>query len=318
MTTPPFAPKPPSAGIVLACTSLAFAMMAFLAYLWWTASPVLGRLYAGIRIAESAGLWLLTSWGRYFTSAPPGAPYEFASIFKSSVPFGIAATLLTAAIGFFAYRKRATRHLDVVLAEPAGGFTTESILRDLMPVLPHVVLSTAPAANERSAGIAARPSPNPFTGLRDLRDTRSVSEAVAHVSWQEAATLALLLDAITPLPDRTRREALLEIAWKAARSDKAERLTPPVVANVQATLTQAVSELGDRDLSLLERAHDILGSVETVHEAIADLASLAQSERRLILPEFAWLRHLDPLLHEMIVAAGPDMSIWFKSANAQL
>lgn len=318
MKTPATEPKPPSAGIVLACASLAFAMMAFMSYLWWTASPVLGRLYAGIRIAESASLWLFTSWGKYFTSAPSGAPYEFTSIFKSSVPFGIAATLVTAAIGFLAYRKRANQHLDVVLAEPAGGFTTDAILRNLMPVLPHVTVPTATAANEGYAGTASRPSPNPFTSLRDLRDTRSVSEAVAHLTWQEAATLALLLDAITPLPDRTRRDGLLESAWNAARSDKAERLTPPVVAIIQATLTQAVSELGDRDLSLLERAHDILASAETTHEATAELASLAQSKRTLILPEYAWLRHLDPLLHEMIIAAGPDVRIQFTTANAKL
>lgn len=318
MTTPPSAPKSPSAGIVLACASLAFAMMAFLAYLWWTASPVLGRLYAGIRIAESAGLWLLTSWGRYFTSAPSGAPYEFTSIFKSSVPFGIAATLVTAAIGFLAYRKRANQHLDVVLAEPAGGFTTEAILRDLASVLPHVAVPTGPAANEGCAGTAARPSPNPFTGLRDLRDTRSVSTAVAHLSWQEAATLALLLDAITPLPNRTRRDALLKIAWKAAKLNKAGSRTPPDVAIIQAALNLAVSELGDRDLSALEQAHQSLAAAETIHEATAELASLAQSERTLILPEFAWLRHLDPLLYELIIATSPDLRIQFTAANAKL
>ncbi len=318
MRTPPSAPKSPSAGIVLACASLAFAMMAFLASLWWTASPVLGRLYAGIRIAESAGLWLLTSWGRYFTSTPSGAPYEFTSIFNSSVPFGIAATLVTAAIGFLAYRKRATRHLDVVLAEPASGFTTEAILRDLAPVLPHVAVPTGPAANEGCAGTAARPSPNPFTGLRDLRDTRSVSEAVAHLSWQEAATLALLLDAITPLPDCTRRDALLEIAWKAAKPNRAGRQTLPVVAIIQTTLTLAVSDLGERNLSALEQAHQILAEAETIHEATAGLASLAQSKRTLILPKFAWLRHFDPLLHEMIVAPGQDARIQFTAANAKL
>lgn len=303
MTTTSSAPKHFTAGIVLACASLMFAVMAFLAYLWWSASPVLGRLYAGIRVAESAGLWLFTSWGKYFTAAPVGASYHFTSIFKSSVPFGIAATLVTAAIGFLAYRKRASRHLDVVLATPKGGFTSEAILRDMKPVLPHAVLPPLPSATEGSAGVAARPSANPFASLRDLRDTRSVSEAITHLSWHEAATFALLLDAITPIPDRTRPEALLKSAWKTIRPDKSGKRPVPnesAIAAIQATLAQAISDLGGRDLALLEQAHDALTIASTTHEVASALSYLAQSNRTLFLPDYAWLGTLDPLLHRQI------------------
>ncbi len=103
---------------LVAAALLAFASMGLLAAIWAAASPILGRLYAGVRIAESAGLWLFTGWGRYFTSVPAGKPFDFLSIYKSSLPFGLASAVGTAAIGWAAYRKVSRRHIRAVLAAP--------------------------------------------------------------------------------------------------------------------------------------------------------------------------------------------------------
>ena len=74
---------------------IAFATMAVLSLMWWTLSPFLGRVYTGVRLAESLILWKFTGWGSYFTTVPAGQPFVFVSIYKSSVAFGVIATLLT-------------------------------------------------------------------------------------------------------------------------------------------------------------------------------------------------------------------------------
>lgn len=98
---------------------IAFATMAVLSLMWWTLSPFLGRVYTGVRLAESLILWKFTGWGSYFTSVPAGQPFVFLSIYKSSVGFGLVATALTVLIGFFAWRKRSREHIEVVNTAPS-------------------------------------------------------------------------------------------------------------------------------------------------------------------------------------------------------
>ncbi|MGN7126805.1 hypothetical protein [Methylorubrum thiocyanatum] len=305
------APRPLTVPLVLAAAALTFAAMALMTFVWWTASPIVGRLYAAVRIAESAGLWLFTGWGRYFTTVPAGEPFAFLSIFKSSVPFGVAASFATAAIGILAYRKRSTRHLDVVLGTPKGGFTAATILREMVPVLPHASIQAAPAPGAgvsapNTAPTPAAASPNPFGAVRDLRDNVAVSQAQASLSWPEAAALALLLDAIAPVVDRSRPEALLKAAWKAARRVPADRPAPPTAmeqATIQAALTQAMSELTERSVPDLERAHEAVAVAGSTHDVAAALSRIAQSCGRLRVTDFAWLFTVDPLLHTEIVTA---------------
>ena len=91
---------------------LGIGLVAMLCVLWFVASPLLGRIYLWSRVAETAGMWLFTGWGRYFWSVPQGRPFLFASPFYSSVPFNLAFGLLIAAMGVKAHRKILTRHID--------------------------------------------------------------------------------------------------------------------------------------------------------------------------------------------------------------
>ncbi len=289
-----------TAPVILTLGLLAFAAMALLAFVWSSASPVLGRVYAAIRIAETGGLWLFSGWGQYFTSVPKGEPFSFISIFKSSVPFGVVAGMLIATLGALAYQKRKTSHLDVLMAPPPGGHTPESLIAEMMPVMPHLLPPAPPREGDGVIERAPPLSPNPFSALRDLRDGRSVQEAMASLSWPEAAAIALLTDALAPVSDRSRQEALDKEVWKAARAG-----TPPARDDglAHTALTQAACDLRERDMEALEQAHEALAAPGSTHDAIAALAQLAYSRRKLRLPKFAWLDRLDPHVHARVYTA---------------
>lgn len=83
-----------------------------LAALWFVASPIIGKIYAFIRIFETGGTWLLTGWGRYFWSVPYGKSYAFKSIFLSSVTFNIFFGVLVILIGIIAHYKIKEKHIS--------------------------------------------------------------------------------------------------------------------------------------------------------------------------------------------------------------
>ncbi|MGN8096832.1 hypothetical protein [Methylobacterium sp. 22177] len=284
---------------LVAAALLAFASMGLLAAIWAAASPILGRLYAGVRIAESAGLWLFTGWGRYFTSVPAEKPFDFLSIYKSSLPFGLASAVGTAAIGWAAYRKVSRRHLRAVLAAPPGGFGTEAIRTALQPAFPHLIPPGRPLAR------SSRPEPNPFAGLRDLRDGSAVWTAMEVLPWPQAATLALATDALAPIADRTPIESVTRLVWRLVRADHPEP-KPSDLTLIKDTLTQVMTELSGRDLRALDAAHACLAAASTMHDALAALTVAARDKRVFPVTAVAWLRFADPLLHERVVSAELD------------
>ncbi len=104
-----------SAARIVGLGVVGFTTLAVLSLLWWTFSPTLGRAYAALRLIETISLWRFTGWGRYFTGMPAGRPFAFVSIYQSSVGFGLVAALLTALIGYLAWRKRSRDHIDALI-----------------------------------------------------------------------------------------------------------------------------------------------------------------------------------------------------------
>ena len=87
-------------------------MLFLMCGLWFAGSPILGRIYMWGRIYETVGFWLFSGWGHYFWTVPKGRPFVFVSIFYSSVAFNVFFGFLVALVGFKAYRKVKTRHID--------------------------------------------------------------------------------------------------------------------------------------------------------------------------------------------------------------
>lgn len=74
-------------------------------------------------------------------------------------------------------------------------------------------------------------------------------------------------------------------------------------ATIQAALTQAMSELTERSVPDLERAHEAVAIAGSTHDVAAALSQIAQAGRRLRVTDFAWLVNVDPVLHAEIVTA---------------
>lgn len=305
-----------TAGRIVAAGALAFATMAVLALVWWSFSPILGRVYAGLRLAETAFLWKFTGWGTYFTTMPAGQPFAFVSIYKSSVPFGVAATLLTMLLGILAWRKRTHHHMEVLITAPAAGFSQQAILKAFAPPdrlvrRPDTAAteSELPAAEAEGEAEASEPPippvPNVFKDLRDLRNGRAVEVVADSVPWHLAAALTLTIDALAPLKDRKGHAAVLKAAWKAADAFAADPAAEPPAA-AQAALRGymfvAITDLAGRDVPALDRVHAVLGRAEHLQDAVAELASQALAVGRLRFPDYAWLRHVDPTLQSAVTS----------------
>lgn len=307
-----------TAGRIAAAGALAFATMAVLALIWWSFSPILGRVYAALRLAETAFLWKFTGWGTYFTTMPAGEAFAFVSIYKSSVPFGVAATLLTMLLGTLAWRKRTHHHMEVLITAPAAGFSQPAILEAFAPPDRLVrrpdtgaIESELPAAEAEAEGEAEAseppvpPVPNVFKDLRDLRNGRAVEAVADSVPWHLAAALALAIDALAPLKDRNGHTTVLKAAWKAADAFAADPAAEPPAAALLALrghMFLAITDLAGRDVSALDRVHAVLGRAEHLQDAVAELATHALAVGRLRFPDYAWLRHVDPTLQSAVTS----------------
>ncbi|KXV70027.1 hypothetical protein AD951_04085 [Acetobacter malorum] len=120
---------------VILIVPLLLFFCALLSLLWFVASPMIGFIYRLIRAVESLGIWLFMPWGRYFFSVPHGQGYAFTSIFLSSMPFNwlFAASIL--GIGFLAYNKAKTVHIDAKIKndKPVG---YKDLMRMQAPIFP--------------------------------------------------------------------------------------------------------------------------------------------------------------------------------------
>ncbi|WP_234053785.1 MULTISPECIES: hypothetical protein [unclassified Xanthobacter] len=104
--------------------------------LWLVVNPVLGPVYRVVRLVETGGLWLLTGWGKYFFSVPWGGGYEFAALFRSSIPFGMLLSVLVGLMGYSAYKKVIANHIDSFTAhEQPPGY--RDIMRKVSALYPH-------------------------------------------------------------------------------------------------------------------------------------------------------------------------------------
>ncbi|SFG79000.1 hypothetical protein [Methylobacterium gossipiicola] len=291
-----------SPGRIVALGAIGLATMAMLGLLWWTFSPILGQVYAGMRLAETATLWRFTGWGQYFMTMPAGQPFAFVSIYKSSVGFGLVATGLTALLGCLAWRKRSREHIEVLITAPAPEFSQEVILAKFAPPLCRVRSPSGADETDAPAPVAVA---NPFAGLRDLRDARAVEGVAESVPWQFAAVLFLTIDAAAPLKDRKAHASVLKAAWTASDRFAADPAAPPLTvtqADLRSLMVMAISDQAGRDIDMLDRVHDLIEGAATLDDAVTQLASLALPTGRLFFPDYAWLRHVDPTLQSVVTS----------------
>jgi hypothetical protein len=279
---------------------IAFATMAVLSLMWWTLSPILGRIYTGIRLAETLVLWKFTGWGSYFTTVPAGQPFVFVSIYKSSVAFGVIATLLTLLIGFLAWRKRSREHIEVVNTAPSKNYGMAEVRggakRWVRP-------SKASEGEEIGAGAQVASTANPFTEVRDLRDLRALETVADRVPWHLAGALALVMECCAPLADEKARKAVLAAVLKGSAHTVANKGAEPpaaVVTALRSHMVLAIADMRGRDAKALDRIHKMLAKSGHLPTAIADLAKHAQAEDKLRFPDYAWLRPVNTILHTEI------------------
>lgn len=279
---------------------VAFATMAVLSLMWWTLSPILGQIYTGIRLAETLVLWKFTGWGRYFTTVPAGQPFMFVSIYKSSVAFGLFATLLTLLIGFLAWRKRSREHIEVVNTAPSKKYGMAEIRGSAKR---WVRPSKASEGEEIGAGAQVGSTANPFTEVRDLRDLRALETVADRVPWHLAGALALVMDSCAPLADEKVRKAVLAAVSKASAhtvANEGAELPAAIVTALRSHMVLAVADMRGRDAKSLDRLHKMLVKSGYLPTAIADLAKDALAEDKLRFPDYAWLRPVDATLHTTI------------------
>lgn len=293
-----------SAGRIVGAGVLGIATLAVLGLVWWSLSPILGRVYAGIRLAETVSLWRFTGWGQYFTTMPAGQPFAFVSIYKSSVGFGLVASLLTALLGYLAWRKRSREHIEVIITAPRDGFAHDAIGQKFAPADRLVRL---PVAEHEPVNPALLPTANPFAALRDLRDARAVETVVDDIPWHLAAVLFLTVDAAAPLKDRKARDAVLKAARTAAdrhAADPEAEMPASLVSVLLGHLLAALTDQAGRDMQALDHVHGVLGSTEELADAVAALGAMALAANRLFFPDYAWLRYVDPNLQSRITSYG--------------
>lgn len=288
-----------SAARIVGLGIVVFATLAVLSLLWWTFTPVLGRIYAALRLIETATLWRFTGWGRYFTGMPAGEPFAFVSIYQSSVGFGLVASLLTALLGYLAWRKRTRDHIEALITLPSGEFGQREINSQFMPADRLV----GEPGEDLDAVPAQAKSPNTFKGVRDLRDVRAVETVLDDIPWHLTAALFLTIDAVAPLADRKARKTVLKTARVAADRRAGNPLAGPpetLVRNLHGYLLLAVTEQTGRGTAELKQVHDVLETELDLASAVSALAATAMTAQTLQFPDYAWLRHVDPVLQSKI------------------
>jgi hypothetical protein len=267
--------------------------------MWWTLSPFLGQVYTGIRLAETLVLWKFTGWGGYFTTVPAGQPFMFVSIYKSSVGFGLFATVVTLLIGFLAWRKRSREHIEVVNTAPSTNYG----MAEIQGGAKRWVRRAEEEGEVIGAGAQVGGTENPFTEIRDLRDLRALETVVDRVPWHLAGALALVMDSCAPLADKKARKAVLATALKGSDHSAADKGAEPpaaIVTALRSHMVLAIADMSGREVKSLDRLHKMLRRNDHLPTAIADLAKDAQSEGKLRFPDYAWLRPVDTTLHTAI------------------
>jgi hypothetical protein len=280
---------------------IAFATMAVLSLMWWTLSPFLGRVYTGVRLAESLILWKFTGWGSYFTSVPAGQPFVFLSIYKSSVGFGLVATALTVLIGFFAWRKRSREHIEVVNTAPSKKYGMAEIGGGAKRWARPSKEAEGEEVGAGAGGVAS--TANPFTQVRDLRDLRALETVADRVPWQLSGALALVMDSCAPLADEKARQAVLAAVSKASAHTVANKGAEPpaaIVTALRSHMVLAIADMRSRDAKSLDRLHKMIIKSGHLPTAIGELAKDAQAGDKLRFPDYAWLRPVDTTLHTAI------------------
>ena len=280
---------------------IAFATMAVLSLMWWTLSPFLGRVYTGVRLAESLVLWKFTGWGSYFTSVPAGQPFVFLSIYKSSVGFGLVATVLTVLIGFFAWRKRSREHIEVVNTAPSKKYGMAEIGGGAKRWARPSKEAEGEEVGAGAGGVAS--TANPFTQVRDLRDLRALETVADRVPWQLSGALALVMDSCAPLADEKARQAVLAAVSKASAHTVANKGAEPpeaIVTALRSHMVLAIADMRDRDAKSLNGLHKMIIKSKHLPTAIGELAKDAQAGDKLRFPDYAWLRPVDTTLHTAI------------------
>ena len=276
-----------------------FATLAVLSLLWWTFTPVLGRIYAALRLIETVTLWRFTGWGRYFTGMPVGEPFAFVSIYQSSAGFGLVAALLIALLGTLAWRKRTRDHIDALITLPPEGFGQSAIVSQFVPTDRLV----GQPGEDLNAVPAQTTCPNTFKGVRDLRDVRAVETVLDDIPWPLAAALFLTIDAVAPLADRKARQTVLKAARTAADRRAGNPLAEPpetLVQTLRGYLLQAVTEQTGRGTAELKQVHEVLENELDLASAVSAIAATAMAAQALRFPDYAWLRHVDPNLQSKI------------------
>lgn len=288
-----------SAATIVILGVVAFATMAVLSLLWWTFTPVLGQIYAALRLIETATLWRFTGWGRYFTGMPAGEPFAFVSIYKSSVGFGLVMALLTALLGTLAWRKRSRDHIEALITLPRQGFGQSAIGSRFMPADRLVRL---PGEDQAAVTVPAK-HPNPFKWIRDHLDVQAVETVLDDIPWHLAATLFLTIDAVAPLTDRKAKERVLKAARTAADRHAVKPLAEPpetLLPTLHGYLLQAITDRNGRGEAALRQVHAVLEDKLDLASAASALAATALAAHVLHFPDYAWLRHVDPNLQSKI------------------
>jgi hypothetical protein len=288
-----------SAATIVTVGVVAFPTLAVLSLLWWTFSPVLGRIYAALRLLETATLWRFSGWGRYFTGMPAGEPFAFVSIYQSSASFGLTASLLTALLGYLAWRKRSRNHIDALITLPPQGFGQSAIGSQFVPAERLVRLP----AEEQDIVCTLAECPNPFIEVRDLLDVRAVETVLDDIPWHLAGALFLTIDAVAPLAKRKARESVLKAVRTAADRQVVNPLSEQPAAllpTLHGYLLQAVTEQTGRGTAALRQVHAVLEDKPDLASAVSVLAAAALTESRLHFPDYAWLRYVDPNLQSSI------------------
>ncbi|RVU18436.1 hypothetical protein [Methylobacterium oryzihabitans] len=291
-----------SAGPIITLAVVSLSTMGVLSLLWWTFSPVLGRMYAALRLLESATLWRFTGWGRYFTGTPAGEPFAFVSIYQSSAPFGLVAALLTALIGFLAWRKRSRDHIEKLITLPRQGFGKAEIISRFVPA--DRLVRPVPLVDPDQETFPAQPDvSNPLKGVRDLLNARAVETVLDDIPWHLAGALFLTIDAVAPLADRKAREAVLKAVRAAADRHAVNPLAEHPAAllpTLYGALLQAITERPGRSDAPLFQVHAVLEKKEDLASVVSALAAAALAAHRLHFPDYTWLRHVDPNLQSAI------------------
>ena len=287
------------------------------AVFWWVASPALGPIYETLRTIETAGLWRLTNWSEAFRSVPRGQPHPFASIYLSSIPFGLFFSVVIATIAALAWDKRRTRHLYVRITPAAGNLQPADLRTRFNRLLPHL----AAPANTPPAEGGDDTAPNPFADLGDLRNPVQVRAAAESLPLPLVRALFLTLTAGQPgeEPLAGVKPADVEAAaWRSTRAGKSA--APKGDQAAQAALCAALTALVTRpaETAADDRRDAILQGEGTAAQMLHDL--IAHTRATVPFPPMAlgWLRWTMPGVASDLLAAGlPPITHVPENSNAR-